>query len=73
VRILCQRGPRIERENQAVVEVKENDRAIFKLGTDDSFGVEAQSFAVKGERLFQIVHAERDDLDPRFHMSVPRA
>jgi hypothetical protein len=45
------------------LEVKERDSTVFKLGANDSFGIEAKAIAVKRNCAFQVIDAESDDCD----------
>src|SRR5262245_6569425 len=56
------------REFQARLKIKESDRPMFKLLSNDSFSREAHAVAVERERLFQIVHAKCNDGDSWLHI-----
>ena len=73
VGVLCQFGARVESEYEAAVQLEHGDsagcgiRAALKRGADDAGRVETEPIAVERERAVEVVHSERDYMDPRFH------
>jgi len=59
-------GARPQRQPEPGFEVKKCDGAVLELLADDAFGYESER-AVERERSRQIVDAERDERDARFH------
>jgi hypothetical protein len=43
---------------------------MFKLRTDNAFGFESQSVAIKPERPFQVINTDRDERNPRLHVET---
>jgi len=39
--------------------------------SDDPFGGQSHPVAVEGERAFQVVDAQRDDVEPWLHGGIP--
>jgi hypothetical protein len=49
--------------------LEESDRAMFELFADDTLGPEAEPVAIEADRPLQIVDAEGDERNARFHES----
>ena len=43
---------------------------MFKLRTDNAFGFESQSVAIKPERPLQVINTDRDERNPRLHVKT---
>src|SRR3712207_5427732 len=59
------RGP--ERQDQVVVHAEEDHGAILELLARDALRLQAHPIAVEGKRPLEIIHAERQNVDPRLH------
>lgn len=62
---------RPKRQLQARLELKECDRPMLKLPTDDSLGRLAQAVPVECDRRFQVVNAECDQRNAWLHEEAP--
>src|SRR5438128_2156246 len=60
-------GPRPERELQAGLQVEEGDGAVLELLADDALRRQAEAVAVEAQRPLQVVDAQGEHGDPRFH------
>src|SRR5882672_8877675 len=64
-------GP--ERQLQPCLQIKEGHRPMLELCADDALCSETQPVAIEPERPFQIVDADGDHGDSRFHaIALPR-
>src|SRR5690348_432146 len=62
----------IDGELESMLQVEEGERAMLELGAHDAPCWQPQAVAVKTERRFQIIHAERDHSNSWFHGPRPR-
>ena len=63
-------GARPERELEAGLQVEEDDSAMLELLADDALRGQAEAVAVEDERPLQVVDAEGNEGDARFHRKV---
>ena len=49
--------------------MEEDYGTILELLAGDALGLQTHPVAIEHERSFEIVHAEREEIDPRLHRS----
>jgi hypothetical protein len=58
-----------DREFQAAGEIEEGDRAMLELAADDALRRQAQPVAVEFQRRLEVIDAEGENGDTRFHFA----
>jgi len=66
-RVFRQALARPDREFEIGLQIEERYCANLDLRADDPLCGQSESVAIKPQRLFQIVHADREQADARFH------
>jgi hypothetical protein len=64
---MCDTAPWPDGQLHSVLKVEERDGTMLKFLSDYSLGGQTQSIPIKGKRAFEIIYAEGDYGDMRFH------
>jgi len=62
---------RAQRQFQSGLQLKKRDRPVFKIFTDDAFGFQAETIAIKVHCSFKVINTECDQCDAGFHEVNP--
>jgi len=55
------------------MQIKEGNRSVLKFCAYDSLRCETKAIAIKAQRLFQVVDAERNEANSWLYLSSPEA
>src|SRR5690606_391263 len=69
-RVVRNAAARPEREHDTAFQPEEGDSAVLELRPDDSVRLQAETVPVESAGLVEVVHAERDHGDARFHSAA---
>src|SRR5437868_3366362 len=74
--VLGEFGTRVEGEDEPALDLEDDDCArrarllVDEIACDDAVRLQAEAIPIEGERAFEVVDGERDDIETRLHRSA---